>query len=229
MSRMPSTDQVATVQASIMKVLDADAYKLVQAYYEPVPRPYAGTRDVMFAGRHFDELPDNDPQAFSVGDLAAASLLDVRFGPHAVRELLERGECNELLSTIPQDLALWEATAEDLDPESPAWRLWRQLVSIRGVSRTRASKLLARKRPHLMPILDQVIVDRLSLEGLDAWQALRAALVPEIRDRIDELAPAATDHGARLPTTLRLLDVATWMTYSASGQARAVRRTLSME
>ncbi len=125
-------------------------------------------------------------RAFTVGDLAAASLLDVRFGPHVVLELLEREECNTLLTDIPSDL-------------------------------------LARKRPQLMPILDSVIIDALHLEGLDGWLALRAALTPALRHRIDELAQAATDQGAARPSTLRLLDVATWMMHSQSRQAKAVR------
>jgi hypothetical protein len=224
---LPSTEDIAKVQAAVEQVVDGDAYGLVAAYYNPAPRAYSGVSDVLFAGRHFDELPGNDVQSFTVGDLAAASLLDVRFGPHTVLELLDRDECNLLLAQIPADVALWDATAEQLNRESAAWRLWRRLVSIPGVRTTRASKLLARKRPHLMPIVDSVIVDRLCLDGLDNWQALRQALTPELRSRIDGLGQAATDHGASPPSTLRLLDVATWMTYSRSRQARAVQRELN--
>lgn len=221
----PSPLQVANVRAAIERVVeDDDAYRLVDAYYNPAPQTYPGAKGVLFAGRFFDELPCNDPRAFTVGDLAAASLLDVRFGPHAVVELLERSECNSLLAEVPADVALWESAPGQLDRSSAAWRLWDRLVAIPGVSRTRASKLLARKRPHLMPILDSVIVDRLCLGGLDCWQALRAALAPELRARIDLLARAATKHGASQPSTLRLLDVATWMMYSRSQQARAVQQ-----
>jgi hypothetical protein len=59
-----------------------------------------------------------------------------------------------------------------------------------------------------MPILDSVILDRLCLHGLDNRQVMRGALTPDIRARIDELAHAATGHGASRPSTLRLLDVA---------------------
>jgi hypothetical protein len=228
-SAVPSSQQVRAVQTAVGQVLDRYAHGLVGAYYNPSAQTYSGTRNVLFAGRYFDELPDNKPGSFTAGDLAAASLLDVRFGPHVVLELLERDECNDLLAKIPTELAIWDAPADELGRDSAAWRLWRQLVSIPGVSTTRASKLLARKRPHLMPILDSVIVDRLALREVDAWQALRAAVTPELRDRIDGLAGAATGHGARRPSTLRLLDVATWMRFSRSGHARAVRRMLGME
>ena len=168
MTTLPSPQQVAKVRAAIEQVVNKDAYRLVDAYYTPAPQSYSGAKDVLFAGRYFDELPGNDLRVFTVGDFAADSLLDVRFGPHTVLELLERDGCNSLLAEIPADVALWEATAEQLDADSAAWRLWRQLVSIPGVRTTRASKLLARKRPHLMPILDSVIVDRLCLDGLDS-------------------------------------------------------------
>lgn len=228
MTAQPSPQQIAAVQAAIEQVLSSHAYRLVDAYYNPFPKDYPGAKDVMFAGRYFDELPVNEPRVFTVGDLAAVSLLDVRFGPHTVLELLGRDECNALLAKIPWDVTLWGATAEQLDADSPAGRLWGRLVSIPGVRRTRASKLLARKRPRLMPILDSVIVDRLCLDGLDSWLALRTALTPELRVRIDELAQAATDHGASPPSTLRLLDVATWMTYSQSKQAKAVQRAIGV-
>lgn len=223
---VPSAEEIAKVQAAIVQVVAGDAYRLVDAYYNPAPRDYPGVSGILFAGRHFDELPGNNVKSFTVGDLAAASLLDVRFGPHTVLALLERDECNSLLAQIPSDMALWEAPLEQLDTESAAWRLRRRLMAIPGVSTTRASKLLARKRPHLMPILDSVIVDRLCLDGVDSWQALRHALTPEFRARIDALAQAATDHGAARPSTLRLLDVAIWMRYSRSRQARSVRRGL---
>lgn len=224
MTTLPSPKEIAKVATAIEKVVDGDAYWLIDAYYNPTTQDYPEAKGVLFAGRYFDELPGNEVEAFTVGDLAAASLLDVRFGPHTVVELLERNECNSLLAEIPADVALWEAAAEHLDRDSAAWRLWRRLVSIPGVSTTRASKLLARKRPHLMPILDSVIIQHLCLDGLDSWQALREALTPMLRARIDLLAQAATDHGASRPSTLRLLDVATWMTYSRSRQARAVQQ-----
>ena len=223
MERMSDADSAVHVRSGIEAVLDESAYWLVSAYYAAEPRSYGAARDVLFAGRYFDELPGNDPDAFTSGDLAAASLLDVRFGPHAVLTLLQRGDCNKLLAEIPTDLTLWEAPDELLGRDGPAWALWDELRAIPGVGRTRASKLLARKRPHLMPILDKVIVKALSLEDVDAWRALRAALTPELRQRIDALAPAATEQGAETPTTLRLLDIATWMQKSQSRQAKAVR------
>ena len=165
MTTTSSPTEVAKVQASIERVVGGDAYRLVDAYYNPVPQTYPGVDGVLFAGRYFDELPNNDVDAFTVGDLAAASLLDVRFGPHAVVELLEREECNSLLARIPADVTLWEARADQLDRDSAAWRLWGRLISIPGVSTTRASKLLARKRPHLMPILDSVIKNTCAFTG----------------------------------------------------------------
>lgn len=227
MATLPLREHVARVRAGIAKVVSIDAEPLVDAYYNPVPTSYARAHNVLFAGRYFDELPGNDPEKFTVGDLAAASLLDVRFGPHTILELLERDECSSLLAQIPADKVLWEASEQDLCPFSAAGQLWQRLLLIPGVGQTRASKLLARKRPHLMPILDSVIVDRLGIAGGDGWLLLRDALTPDIRSRIDVLASAATRRGAMRPSTLRLLDVATWMRHSQSRQARAVRQALA--
>jgi hypothetical protein len=74
---------VQRVRFGIEEVLDGPARQLVSAYYAPGTRSYGRQSDVLFAGRYFDELPDNEPDAFTAGDLAAASLLDVRFGPNA--------------------------------------------------------------------------------------------------------------------------------------------------
>lgn len=220
---MPTGEEIGRVQGAILRILDGDALDLVGAYYRREATDYPSAKRVLFAGRLFDELPGNRDSLFTVGDLAAASLLDVRFGPHAVLELLERPECNRLLSDIPSDVPLWETREAQLDGNSATGRLWDRLTGIPGVSTTRASKLLARKRPHLMPILDSVVVNALQLRGLNNWLTLRVALTPTVRNRIDALAPAATDQGAALPSTLRLLDVATWMTHSQSRQAKAVR------
>lgn len=226
---IPMPGEVDDVGAAIDRIVGGNAYELVGAYYDPSPRNYSGMRNVLFAGRLFDELPGNDPKVFTDGDLVAASLLDVRFGPHAVMELLQRDECNRLLADVPDGVALWEARPEQLDRDSAAWQLWRRLVAIPGVNRTRASKLLARKRPHLMPILDSIVVARLQLSRGNRWETLRMAITPERRSRIEHLGHAAMHHGASHPSALRLLDVATWMTFSQSRQATAVRNSLSMD
>jgi hypothetical protein len=168
---------------------------------------------------------NNPVGEFTSDDLIAASLLDVRFGPAAVQELLIKGSANAVLQEIPNDVnvTLWNT---DLPRESPAWALWEILLHIDDVGPTRASKLMARKRPHLLPVLDSVIEVRLGLGARDQWRVLGQALDQRTRHAVDQLRDAAGGHA---PSTLRILDVATWMRFSESDRARGVRETLGFE
>lgn len=206
------TNPVEPVRDAIWSVVAKKGAELVKDYYaETGP----------FAGRLFDELPNNTPNEFTPEDLVAASMLDVRFNPKAVRALLVApDEVNGLLSRLGPDRPLWET--RDL---SAANDLWGQLRRV-PIGRTRVSKLLARKRPAMLPILDSVISKHLHLDGArDRWVLLRDALNDEpLRQAIDGMAPP----GVSKPSTLRLLDVATWMSYSESRNARRARHSHGM-
>jgi hypothetical protein len=98
----------------IIEVAKAPAGRLLVSFFDP---------DGPFAGSTFDDLPNNPRNEFSASDLLAASLLDVRFEPRAVRALLE-GSANsfsQYLANIPDDVDLWAATDEDL---GSAYALW---------------------------------------------------------------------------------------------------------
>ena len=147
-------------------------------------------------------------------------MLDVRFGPTAVRELLGSVEIRAALAAVPDGIPIWEASEDDLGVANDLWSLVR---AIDGVGRTRASKLLARKRPQLVPIVDSVIAGALHL-GDETWRPLRAALSDtEIRQAIDDLRPPHVNDGI---STLRLLDVSTWMANSRSKAAVSVQSAL---
>jgi hypothetical protein len=213
--RTVSTDDV---RQRIGDVVDDKGLELVKEYY----RVENG-----FAGALFDELGEHDDRRFTSDDLLAASLLDVRFTPTAVRRLVVDGKADSLLAEITNDpeVALWNT---DLGRHSPAWHLWDVLTqSGNGIGPTRASKLLARKRPHLFPVLDAVIIEALALGTTDRWSVLAVALDEETRARVETLRPGASSRGS--PSTLRLLDVATWMRFSRSRRATRVRRELGFD
>jgi hypothetical protein len=208
-----ATDRAADVRARILDIVSDHGSELVGEYYE---------ESNGFAGDMFDSLGENPYDAFTSDDLVAASLLDVRFGPAAIRDLLVEGRANHLLEAVPNEpeSTLWNT---ELQPGSAAWKLWEHLTEIEGIGPTRASKLMARKRPHLMPILDSVIVDKLGLGRRAQWETLAAALDDPTRiaiDRLQEAVPGST------PSTLRLLDVATWMRHSQSRRAKVIRDRL---
>ena len=177
--------------------------RLVEAFFNP-KGPFAATT--------FDDLGSNPPEQFVESDLVAVTLLDVRFSPPPVRRLLS-GEFDERLSNIDDETALWEANEETL---KAADELFEALDELPGVGETKASKLLSRKRPHLIPINDSVINAALELERKlrpltgDYWSVLGAVLSEErntLAKRINELRPETAPDAS----TLRLLDVALWM------------------
>jgi hypothetical protein len=188
--------------------------QLVAAYFDP-ERGFAGD---MFDGLHPHGLLANNPSArFTGDDIAAASLLDVRFGPTAVRRLLGSSDIAAALSDVPERIALWAVGDEDFRAAS---RLWSLVREVPGVGRTRASKLLARKRPELVPIVDSVIARALHL-GVETWHPLALALQDDaVRQLIGALRP---EHVSDQLSILRLLDVVVWMSCSRSRSAVEVQ------
>jgi len=105
----------------------------------------------------------------------------------------------------------------------PAGQLWNRLQKLDGVGPVVGGKLLARKRPHLAPIADSVVIAALQPARGQFWATLRECLRDEqIRNDIERLRPA----GHPALTVLRLLDVAVWMRHSRS--APKVRARLGM-
>lgn len=187
---------------------------LVSAYFDPANR---------FAATDFDTLGENLRGRIAIDDLLAATLLDIRFPPDAVRKLLHtRADAITDVLTGWEDVPLWEATDHDL---SRAEMLW-DLLRCRNVNRAKQSKLCARKRPKMIPVHDGV-VHRFFGYPNRFWYPLRAALSEGNRHkRIDALRPPG------LPGTisaLRLLDVAVWMTESRSQYVVRLRRIFEGE
>jgi Family of unknown function (DUF6308) len=212
---VPLKTDAGRVSQSLAEIVRTPyAPALVAAYYDPANG---------FAGAMFDGLDpsgllsDNPHDHFTVDDIAGTSLLDVRFGPAAVRALLGTGIIQEALAAVPKAIPLWKATERDLETTSQLWDL---LLEIDGIGRTRASKLLARKRTATVPIVDSVISAALHLEG-DTWRPLAKALSDkQVRHDIESLRPS---HVSKKLSTLRLLDVVVWMSHSRSTPAVQVQ------
>ena len=184
--------------------------KLLTAYYHPARG---------FAGATFDDLGVNLPNEITSDDLLAVTLLDVRWSPSAVRRLLgeDGAQATALLVGISSATDLWKVSDETLEAINPLWNLLTRGSD--GVGPARASKLLARKRPRLVPITDTIIVARVGAIG-QTWQALKYCLQDKsLRQAIAALRPRQ----ARTASVLRLLDVALWMLHSQSRAARNAR------
>jgi hypothetical protein len=144
-----------------------EAAALVKKYYTKLYNhglPQSGSRfdDWAGGGDRFDVA-----NSLTADDLVAVSFLSVQMPPQAAIGLLESNakEVSELLERIPTDLDLASVMAEDYDAflghDSAANALWRLLRGDAthrwGIGPTIASKIMARKRPRLIPIFDSVV------------------------------------------------------------------------
>jgi hypothetical protein len=200
------------LQDRVLSFVGEPAKRLIEQFFDT---------DGPFAATTFDTLPDNDRDRFTTTDLLAVTLLDVALPPPSIRSLLETGadKFNGLLAAVPDEVDLWNVSDEDL---AHAEALYWALRKLHNVGRTRASKLMARKRPRLVPVVDSVIIEALNL-GDDSWVSLRACLSdPTVRQAIEASRP--DNAPAEFISTLRLLDAAVWMRRSQSRHAKNARR-----
>jgi len=173
-----------------------------------------------FAGETFDSLGTNPRDRIGRDDLLAVTLLDVRWTPPAVRQLLndQAARVRKLLHKIDNKTEIGTPNASrQLAAAGPLWVL---LDALPGVGETRASKLLARKRPRLIPITDSIIVKAVGTRG-KTWTTLNHCFQDDVfRDKVRSLRP---DNTERI-SLLRIFDVAIWMLFSRSKAAEKARR-----
>ena len=169
-----------------------------------------------FTGSRFETLADRDPHRITGNDLVAVSTLGVAVPAHVAIWLLGDGRRRvaELLREIPVDVDIWDS-GDALQPGGAAWELWDLLIGCgwpdprpgNGMGGTITSKLMAAKRPRLIPVRDSVVRQELPSTG-QVWADLRHALADEaLRERIEVATSSAPAH----VSLLRRLDVALWM------------------
>ncbi|MEU3571278.1 DUF6308 family protein [Kitasatospora sp. NPDC036755] len=193
-----------------------------------------------YTGAHFERLAGGGDRPetadrFTADDLLAITMLSVSVEPHGAVELLTDpdGHWHRLLAAIPRDARLEDPSRAPLiAPGGPAAELWERLANPHGtypgkpdgVGPVVAGKLLARKRPHLVPVYDvrvKALFRRPKVDGT-FWSALADALRADggaLRTRLVELRAEAgigEDIGV-----LRVLDVIAWMHRDGVGPAAA--------
>lgn len=195
----------------------AEAAALVRDYYA---QPRTGKRFDDWAGG--GDSPET-VNTLTADDLIAVSFLSVDVPAEAAIGLLETyaDQVSDLLAQLPADVDLADLPAADFerllnDADSPGSRLW-HLVRARdtgrwGVGETRASKIIARKRPRLVPIYDSVIrkVTGIPHSG-GQWRTWHTMLtggtgLPERLAAIRQESGITEEIAA-----LRVMDVALWM------------------
>ncbi|WP_421740701.1 DUF6308 family protein [Cellulomonas sp.] len=184
----------------------------LRAYFTPLP---VGK----YSGAHFERLGGGGDRPsiadeFTAEDLIAVSMLAVEVVGDAALEVLElrRARLRELLRRVPTDVALVDLEPESLGPEWPVRALYRELIDIRLVGETAATKLLARKRPHLVPILDSVVTNELSIVKGNYWVPLHAWLTADGRANHHHLLALRSLAGlGEEISALRIFDVLAWL------------------
>ncbi len=174
-----------------------------------------------WTGSQFDRLADaTTPNAFTADDMLAVSMLSVNVPPRAALWLIEGKTMKDMLSTIPDGAhvmdhpdktSLWERP-ELLDRDSPAWRLSVMVEGRRGIGPTIASKIIAAKRPHLLPVYDQHVNTALNF-GPSPWgffqQVAWDERAPELLTKIDQAKASA--EVPEYVSALRIIDVVVWI------------------
>lgn len=186
----------------------------VRAYFSKQKQdgPYwSGARFERFAGGGDAVAVRN---RFTAEDIVAVSMLAVNVPALAALKILDdhAETLSELLAAIPADVDLVDADDETIGSGSPAWRLWDHLDNYRSVGATITSKLMARKRPRLIPVQDRRVLRALRHpRGLSFWEAMRdhlrkddQALSTWLR-RVREASGIGDDI-----SEIRVLDVLVW-------------------
>lgn len=176
-----------------------------------------------YSGRLFDVLAAESPHdRFTGADLYACALLSAPIHHSVGARLLDDDatRCTELLEQIPTDVAISDPRARHaLAPTSPASELYGFLRELGGIGYVRASKLLAVKRPALVPIRDQYVEHALGAGSMSAWWDPMVELwsKPGVNEAIEDLRRRCESAVPAHVTDLRLADVAIW---------RSVEKTL---
>ena len=123
-----------------------------------------------FTGRRFERLGGGGDAAevanrFTGDDLVAVTLLSVDILGEAAITILEDTSIGAGLNEIPCGVDLWDAPRSVVEPSSAAEQVWRRLKGIGGVGWVTADKLLARKRPRLLPVYDRISCNNLGRGG----------------------------------------------------------------
>ena len=189
------------------------------ARYYSKTQPYTGATFDVWRSPHCAESADD----FTADDLVAVTFLSVSIPPVAAQRVLidASSTFTNLLARIPRHVSFWEAGEPSAD--SPQWQLEKELLAIPGVGLAKASKLMARKRPALVPILDSVVREELGLHR--GWWAPLYDLFSDVdfRSRLEAVRDEAeAREDVTLPgnlSLLRVFDVVTWMDGKATASS----------
>ncbi|MFL0458553.1 DUF6308 family protein [Brachybacterium paraconglomeratum] len=202
--------------------IDPEKGKQLAAQYFEESYSFPGTGT--FTGSHFESFAGapNPVNEVTAADLLAVQTLAVTVSSRAALGILETyaQRISELLSDIDPTLKLEEVRDEGdfeavLGKNSSAQALWDLLrrnnpeAKRWNLGATTASKIMARKRPHLIPIDDSVVTRVIGRGTASSWRMWRDELLADnyLIERADEIK----EHVERTDlSTLRALDIVLW-------------------
>lgn len=211
-----------TIHEALLRI-DQEAGKQLASLYFEESSTFPGTG--VYTGSHFETFvgASNPPNMVTAPDLLAVQTLAVTVPSRAVLGILGTyaSKISELLAQIDPELKLENVTTEVefeavLGTGSPALALWDLLrrnaddESRWNVGETIASKIMARKRPHLIPIDDSVVTRVIGRGNDNSWRMWRDEVCAD--SHLIERAQEIKDHVGRPElSTLRTLDIVLWM------------------
>lgn len=201
---------------------EEEAAGLLAAYYrrtaDGLPA-YTGSYFNSWAGGG-DASENRD--TITADDLIAVSFLSVDIPGEAAIGFLDthKNTISGLLKEIPSDRILADVSSaefpEFLGEDNAALELWHVLrgrdTGRWGVGRTKASKIMARKRPHLIPIYDSVVAPLMGLKNSDnQWATWHYAFLedPGLPQRLRKIHEISGIE--ELLSDLRVMDIVLWM------------------
>jgi len=223
MTRSPLTlHQLFTLIQDDRAVHDLSRYFGVDAPSGTAPTYTGGRFEALGGG---GDRPETAGRVTS-DDLVAVQMLSVQVPGPVALELLE-GDLGEQvahhLTAIPTDVAVSDAAAAGLiGPTGPAVAAWRLLERPYDMGWVTAGKLMARKRPQLIPVWDRVVRCAMGFPPPQAvwlWFHQRMSADEGALTR----ALTAVRGAAGVPpsvTTLRTLDVVVWMRHRGEHRDR---------
>lgn len=178
-------------------------------------RAYAKSWD----GAHFESFGVNDPHRISSDDLVAVSMLSVFVPARAALDILGRDarKISGLLRRIDPEVRLTDPRGGELIGDGgDAAKLWALLRRKSKVGPTIASKLMARKRPALIPVQDSVVRAAVGWSrASNFWTSMRDLVLTSddgaLPDRLQRLRANAGVEDRY--TDLRTFDIVVWMAY----------------
>lgn len=198
-----------------------------------------GNDGYVYSGAVFDTYPADPASGTTAGsdtanvvtatDLVALSLLGIRVTGYEALAITQyqAHEIGNLLGSIPPGSRIEDdASGALLTRDGPAWRLWELLYEVKDPTRearfgaVAAGKLLARKRPDLIPIEDSQIARVFRRKAPDRdehwWDDVRSAaldtqLTANGTTLWDYLVLLRDKAGTAHLPVLRVLDILGWM------------------